>query len=156
VLHSLLITAHAACATAALALGLAATLRRTEPIFGAYLATLSLMLLFLVLLVVIDWAGLDDARRGTFAALLMLAAYTAWRGWHATRAVSTGGFIDDVGFTLIALFDGFVIVSAIDIGIPLWMIPAVGILGVLLGILGVHWLKRRAVNEAPTLSGAQP
>jgi hypothetical protein len=142
--HPVLIVAHAACAIAAFVLGLVAALHpaaQPSGTFRAYLATLSLAVVFLVLVVALDWSGLDAVKRGTFAALLVLAGYTAWRGWHATRTVGTPAFIDDVGFTLISLFAGFVIVSAFDLGLPLWLLPAIGVVGILLGIAGVHRMK---------------
>src|SRR5262249_39815861 len=119
--------------------------------FKAYLATLSLTVLFLVLVVALDWSGLDAVKRGTFVALLVLAAYTGWRGWHATRTVGTPAFIHDVGFTLISFFAGFVIVSAFALGLPLWLLPAIGVVGILLGIAGVHRMKL-----AGAASGATP
>jgi hypothetical protein len=36
------------------------------------------------------------------------------------------------GFTLIALFDGFVLIGAFDLEAPLWLVVAVGVLGVLI------------------------
>jgi len=40
---------------------------------------------------------------------------------------------DDVGFTVIALFDGFVIVSSLDLGAPIWLVVVIGVFGVLGG-----------------------
>jgi hypothetical protein len=42
--------------------------------------------------------------------------------------------------------------AALALKLAITLIPAVGILGFL---LDVHRLKRRAVDQAPTLSGAQ-
>jgi hypothetical protein len=42
-------------------------------------------------------------------------------------------YVESLGFTLIALFDGFVIVSAIDLGAPIWLVLGIGVLGVLAG-----------------------
>jgi hypothetical protein len=40
-----------------------------------------------------------------------------------TRAhESESAHVDDLGFTLVALFDGFVIVAAIDLGAPAWIV----------------------------------
>lgn len=78
-----------------------------------------------------------------------LALYTGWRGWRALRAlrspaVAPGDYIEDVGFTLITLFDGFVIIGALDLGSPVWLVVIVGVLGVLVGRLGIRRVKERA------------
>jgi hypothetical protein len=57
-----------------------------------------------------------------------------------------------VGFTLIALFDGFVIVRAIDLGVPIWLMLAIGALGVLAGRLDVLRLKARAARPVAELA----
>jgi hypothetical protein len=57
-----------------------------------------------------------------YAGLLGLGLYMLWRGARAWMRLCTQGsgwrprYIDDVGFTLISLFDGFVIVGAMDLG----------------------------------------
>jgi hypothetical protein len=56
------------------------------------------------------------------------------------------------GFTLISLFDGFVIVSAIDLGSPIWLVVAIGVLGILVGRLGVLRLKARTTGPATVLA----
>jgi hypothetical protein len=52
--------------------------------------------------------------------------------------------IELVGFTLIALFDGFVIVTAIDAGAPGWLVGVVAVAGVLFGRRLVALAHRRA------------
>jgi hypothetical protein len=42
-------------------------------------------------------------------------------------------YIDHMGFTLIALFEGFIIVAAIVLGAPGWLTAGVAILGVIVG-----------------------
>jgi hypothetical protein len=161
VLHDLLIAAHATCAVVAFGLGLASVWwppERAPGVFHAYLVALSLMVLFLVAVVLVDWAGLDPVKRGVFGGLLVLAGYTWWRGWQAARELGhrrgawREAYVEDVGFTLIALFDGFVIVSAIDLGAPIWLVLAIGALGILAGRLGVLRLKARAARPVPDLA----
>lgn len=59
---------------------------------------------------------------------------TVWRGWHAAQAFSQREgawrtqYVSDVGLTLIALFDGFMIVSVLELGAPPWIVIAVGVL----------------------------
>jgi hypothetical protein len=51
-----------------------------------------------------------------------------------------------MGFTLIALFDGFVIISALDLGAPSWLVVAPGVLGIVVGRLGVRRVQRRVAS----------
>lgn len=157
-LHNLLIAAHAACAVAAFVLGVLVVWPRATPataIFRLYLAALWLMVLFLIVVVLVDWIGLDLTSRVVFSALLALAVYTGWRGWRAAGDLQqrTGDWqsacIEDVGFTLIALFDGFVIVSAIDLGASIWLVVAIGVVGVLVGRYAIQGLKQRALAPSP-------
>ena len=146
-LHSVVITAHAACALVAFALGLLAVWQPATGVtrvLRAYLGALWLMVVFLGLAVLVDWSGLDTSTRAVFSGLLVLAVYTGWRGSRAARAQSTEAFVEDVGFTLIALFDGFVIVGSIDLRAPGWFVIALGVVGVLIGRLGIQRLKQRA------------
>jgi hypothetical protein len=49
-----------------------------------------------------------------------------------------------VGFTLISLWDGFVIVLAIDLGAPGWLVAVLAVLGVVVGIRSLRWAEGRA------------
>ncbi len=160
-LHPLLIAVHALCALASFALGLIVITRpapASSTLFRLYLATLTLMVVFLISVVLVDWGGLDMVKRLVFLGLLLLALYTGWRGWHAGRVLARrrghwrSAYIDDVGFTLIALFDGFVIVSAIDLGAPTWLVIAVGALGIVVGRAGVVRQKERSASPASVVA----
>jgi len=164
-LHNLLIVAHAAFAVAAFFLGVIAVLRpagRMSTTFRVYLAALWLMVLFLITVVLVDWMGLDPSSRIVYSALLALAVYTGWRGWSAARDLQhraddwQSAYIEDVGFTLIALFDGFVIVSSIDLGAPIALVVAIGVLGVLAGRHGIQRVKGRALLSSPARLGRKP
>ncbi len=151
-LHNLLIAAHAACGLAAFALGVIVRRPRASgasPLFQSYLGALWLMVVLLIAVVAVDWGTIVLAVRVLYGALTALALYTGWRGWHALRAlhspaVAPGDYVEDVGFTLITLFDGFVIISALDLGSPVWLVVIVGVLGVLVGRLGVQRVKEGA------------
>ena len=164
-LHNLLIAAHAACALGAFALGLVAVWQpgtRGTGVVRAYLGALWLMVVFLILVVLVDWPGLDAITRLVYSGLLVLAVYTGWRGWRAAQDLEhhrgqwRDAYIENVGFTLIALFDGFVIVSAIDLEAPMWLVVALGVLGVLAGRLGVQRMKERATPPSAMTDAAQP
>lgn len=103
------------------------------------------MTLLLVAVVAVDWGRLDRIGRIVCGALTLFAFYISWRGWRALRdrqqqaAGWEQGYVDDVGFTLISLFVGFVIVAALDLGAPVWLVVAIGV-GV---VLGGRWLIGR-------------
>ena len=132
-IHVLLITAHAACEPAT---------------FRWYLGALWAMILFLIVVVAVDWMEIDLPSRIIYGALTFFALFIGWRGWHAYQDLHgpmpawREAYIDDVGFTLIALFDGFVIISALDLGAPLWLVLLIGVLGVFVGRLGVRETKQ--------------
>lgn len=151
-LHTGFIAAHAASGVAALVFGLVSLHPRAPGVpttFRLYLGTLWLMVLLLIVVVGIDWMDLDLAGRSFYGALTLLALYTGWRGWRALQDLRNrasdwkGNYIDNMGFTLIALSDGFVIISALDLGTPMWLVVAIGVLVILAGRLGVRRTKER-------------
>ncbi len=87
--------------------------------------------------------------RLVYAALLGLAAYVVWRGSRAVwlaRQRPTGWrrpYLDHVGFVPISWFDGFVIVAAVDLGAPGWLVGAIAGAGVAVGIALVSQVKAR-------------
>ncbi len=157
-LHTTLIAIHAASGVAAFALGCLALRPRTQRIQGVsstirwYLATLWLLVLFLLLVVAVDWNTLDLGTRILYGALSVLALYTGWRGWQAVQNLRSriagwkGPYVDNVGFTLITLFDGFVIIAALDLHAPVWLAVVIGVLGVVVGRLGVQKAKERVAT----------
>ena len=57
---------------------------------------------------------------------------------HALRWLRTTNnwfpsYADHTGFTLIALFEGFIIAGGMDLGAPGWLTAAVAVLGVIAG-----------------------
>jgi hypothetical protein len=100
--------------------------------------------------VAVDWMNIDLTSRVIYGALTLFAIYIGWRGWRAYQNLHgqphnwRDAYIDDVGFTLIALFDGFVIVTAIDAGAPIWLVIVIGILGIVAGRFGVRKSKLHA------------
>jgi hypothetical protein len=140
--HTLLIAAHGASGLAALAAGslaLRPPARGVPAVFRVYLGALWLMVLFLLLVMALDWGTLASVSRLLYGALVVLAVYVAWRGWQGWQELQQHGagwpdaYIEDVGFTVIALFGGFVIIGALGVGAPVWLVVALGVLGVLIG-----------------------
>ena len=61
-----------------------------------------------------------------------------WRGWQARSKLAAAhprlpGALDDLGFTLITLFTGFVAILAGDLGGPVWLVVTLGIVAVATG-----------------------
>ncbi|HSD57742.1 MAG TPA: hypothetical protein VLB04_06135 [Methanotrichaceae archaeon] len=120
-------------------------------LFNLFLGSLALMLVPLFLVIAVDWPQLDAARRVIFTALGALGLYMAWRAVQAHRALQAQPegwrlkYIDHVGFNLISLFDGFVIVAAIDLGTPGWLVGVIALFGIAGGIWGVNIAKSKAL-----------
>lgn len=148
-LHDGLIAAHALSGVIAFALGVALALRRSrrpaETI--AYALALTAMALFVTGAVILDWPSLAPAAQGVFTALLALAAYTVWRGWRARNKFTSRrrehSAVDDIGFTLITLFVGFVVILVNDLGGSAWLMAVLGVLAILVGRLGVGLIRVR-------------
>lgn len=152
-LHTTLIAIHATSGVAAFATGcllLRRRIQRTEGVPSTvrlYIGTLWLMVLLLLMVIAIDWSALALGTRVLYGALSVLALYTGWRGWQAVQNLHRrvadwkGLYVDNIGFTLITLFDGFVIIAALDLHAPVWLVLFIGILGVVVGRFGVQKAK---------------
>jgi hypothetical protein len=70
--------------------------------------------------------------------------------WRAVQAWSVlqeqrgnpEAVIDHVGFNLIALFDGFAIISAIDLQAPGWLVAVIAVAAVAVGIYAINMRKK--------------
>jgi hypothetical protein len=148
-MHDSLIAAHALSAVIAFALGIALALRRSRHPGQAmaYALALTLMALFVTGAVILDWPSLTLAAQGIFTALLALAAYAVWRGWQARNKLAGRrrelSAVDDIGFTLITLFVGFVVILVNDLGGPAWLMAVLGILAIAAGRRAVGLIKAR-------------
>jgi hypothetical protein len=150
-LHNTLIALHAIAGLGCFAAGVMSLgLRSPESgRFRLYLGCLFALLLFMVAVVAVDWTGLDTTARLVYAGLVALGLYMVWRAVRASTRLSRHGdgwrsrYLDDVGFTLISLFDGFVIVSAIDLHAPGWLVAAIAVGGVVAGVLIMNRVKVR-------------
>ncbi len=141
-LHTILIASHAASGIAAFAfgcIGLRPQGQRVSSTFRLYIGALWLMVLLLLIVVAIDWMTIGLTSRLIYGALSLFALFIGWQGWQAFESLRRqvpdwkGAYIENVGFTLIALFDGFVIIGALDLGAPVWLVVAIGLLGIVVG-----------------------
>jgi hypothetical protein len=160
VIHDIAIWAHAVSATVALFVGLdlmfTSALRAPPPNARAriYLVALVATVVFLIVAVAVEWDEITTGERISFSALTALALVMAVRGARGTASFgaqnrSPVSHLDDIGFTVIALFDGFVIVAAIDLGVPVWAVALVGVVGVVAGIR-VKKLADARIEAGPT------
>lgn len=166
-LHTVMIALHAAGGVAAFVAGCLALFpprdgRRARRLFGAYLGSLGLMLVFLLAAIAADWQQLSTAPRVVFGGLLVLALFMGWRALAARGLLRRRSgqwqvpYIGHVGFTLIALWDGFVVVSAIDLGAPGWLVGVLALLGVVVGNRALHRVKARAQPSDELVIGSAP
>jgi hypothetical protein len=150
-LHNLLIAAHALSGVVCFAAGVAclglSTAGATR--FRVYFAALVGLMVFLLAAVAYDWRHLDTTAQLIYLGLTGLGSYMLWRAVRANARLHRqgdgwrSGYLDDIGFTLISLFDGFVIVLAIDLGAPGWLVALLAVAGVAAGILAIRQVKAR-------------
>ncbi|RYE12307.1 MAG: hypothetical protein EOP45_23070, partial [Sphingobacteriaceae bacterium] len=127
--HEVLVLLHTIIAALSFIAGsLVVVLRRTSWLFQLYLWAMVAAAATLLLLVIWDWQVFILATQIVYVVISLLAFYSIYRGFLAQQKQShryTGWrleFMDDVGFTLIYLFDAFVIIGAIDLTMPAWAI----------------------------------
>ena len=117
-----------------------------------YLACIAVMFVTLIMLVVVDWEGLDDTARLAFTALTGLAAVMMLRIVLAVRAASSrdagweARYISHIYFTYISLWMGFVILPALNLPMPQLTVPVIAVAVLLTGQTLVGRYKRRVVG----------
>jgi uncharacterized membrane protein YfcA len=100
--------------------------------------------------ILVHWTTYSDPERIVFTALLGLGLYMLYRVRRARQLLQTRsegwerGTIEHIGFTLISLFEGFIIVTGLNVGGPGWLIALLALLGVLTGRWAVGPAQRRA------------
>lgn len=152
-MYAALIIVHAVAGLVALVVR--CLVLRLRSLFPLYFWALSTMAVALAGAVALDWGDLDAATRGAFSALLVLAAFLVWRGLRARvlrpgqGARPRGDYLGHVGFTLVALLDGFLVVAVLDLGAPGWLVAAVGVLVAVAGHLAIGAVQGRVMAAEP-------
>jgi hypothetical protein len=119
-----------------------------------YLLCIVILLAFLVALVIIDWDGLDTGSRIAFTALMGLGAVMGYRIVRARQVASArqpdwqGRYIDHVYFTYISLWEGFVILPALNLPLPQVTVPVVAVGVLLIGHVLISRYKSRVLAES--------
>ena len=140
--HTAFIVAHAATATVAVLVGMVAM--PAGRYFEVYRATLVGTVAFLMPAILLGWEDYGTISRVIFPVLLLLGLFMVARAVLAGRMLpaTTGGptaaYLDHIGFTLISLADGFVIVALLRAGVPGWLVAVSGVAVVVIG----HFLLR--------------
>lgn len=151
--HTGFIVLHAASGVVAFATGCFAI--RRQALFRYYFWSIALLDIFMVISVAIGWRDMSTTARSVFSGLIVLGGYMMWRAVQASRTRPSAGsppsaaYLDHLGFTLIALFEGFAIVAAIDLGAPVWLVVAIGLGGLIVGHFTLNNLKTRLTVSDP-------
>jgi len=151
-MHTIAIVAHATSAIAAFIIGVVLifqrnTLRQLQ-LARAFLVLLILMEVFLVIAILSHVTSLPAITQLIFGGLVILGVYMIWRAVQALTVLTKQNqadqlkVIDHVGFVLISLFDGFAIVSALDLQAPGWFVAVIAVGAVGIGIYGINVRKK--------------
>ena len=145
--NTVFVAVHAVAAL--VAFGAGALSLRSGRHLAAYRAGIAVMAVALVPAVLVDWSTTPAVARGIFSGLVALAAVMVVRAELAARRppAATGGptaaYVHHVGFTLIALADGFAVVGAVRLGAPGWLVGLLAVAVVLAGQRAVARVERQ-------------
>ena len=149
--HAVLITLHATTGTVALLAGLLA--HRSRALFRTYLWSLVASVAFLAAAVAEEWGRLDGLSRALFGAFVVLGLVMVWLALAARRLpAGSPRYVDLVGFTLVALFDAFVVITVLNGGAPVALVVASGVVVAVAG----HFVLRAAKTRATERTLIQP
>ena len=155
-LHTLAIIVHALSATGAFVVGVTllfqSSTRRQLQLGVAFLVLLILMEVFLVIAILSHVTSLPTMTQLIFGGLAILGLYMIWRAFQAVSVLreqpgNQGAVIDHIGFNLISLFDGFAIISAIDLQAPGWLVAVIAVGAVALGISAINVRKKTLTRQ---------
>ena len=110
-----------------------------QRLFGLYWWSLVGMVILLIGAMLVYWNEYSGTERIVFPILLGLGMFMLYRAQNASRLLKAQqndwklGYIEHIGFTLISLFEGFVIVTVLNGGGPGWLVALLAILGVFVG-----------------------
>ena len=149
--QTIFLAAHAVTATTALIIGIVTVLR--SRLFGTYLGSLVAMETFLVLAVSVQWSAYSWPARAAFGALAALGGVVVWQGLLAWQSRPPDGatlsvrYFEHAGFTLVALVDGFLVVTVLDTGAPGWAVAATGVVVALAGHFALRVGRRWIITD---------
>ena len=150
-LHTIAVIIHATSATAALIVGIVLILQRDTfrqmQLSLAFLILIILMEVFLVTAFLSHVTSLPLITQIIFAVLAVLGLYMIWRAvqaWSVLREQrgNPEAVVDHVGFNLIALFDGFAIITSLDLQAPGWLVAVIAVAVVVVGNYAINMRKK--------------
>ena len=121
--------------------------------FNLYFWTLTGLIIFLAGAMIAYWMRYTNAERVIFSSLFGLGIYMLYRARNARQLLMKQrsnwkhGYISHIGFTLISLFDGLIIVTLVNSGGPGWLVALFAILGVVVGNQAIALAQRRGVTK---------
>ncbi|MFL5655514.1 MAG: hypothetical protein ACJ8CB_15220 [Ktedonobacteraceae bacterium] len=155
--HTLSIVVHALSAAGAFVVGIVLLFQsnalRQLQLGVAFVVLLILMEVFLVIAILSHVTSLPGMTQIIFGGLAILGLYMIWRAVQAVSVLreqpgNQGAVIDHIGFNLISLFDGFAIISAIDLHAPGWLVAVIAVGAVALGIYAINVRKKTLTRRS--------
>ena len=110
--------------------------KRYPVIIKLFIASLIGMIIFMVAATISHWQEISPTERIVFSGLPLLGIFMLYRGIMAAKKLRSSTpveHIDDIGFSLISLFNGFIIVALIDLNASPFLILAASLAGTLIG-----------------------
>lgn len=146
--HTVLIALHAISGTIALLVGCLA--HRARAMFRIYFWSLVATIAFLGAAVAAEWPRLDALSRGLFGAFAVLGLVMVWLAFDARRLPAPSPrYVDRVGFTVVALFDAFVVITVLNAGASVALVVASGVVVAVAG----HFVLRAVKSAVGARSG---
>jgi len=152
-LHNVLIMLHAATAAISFFAGclllFAPTYISNQRLFSLYWSSLIGMVVLLIGALIVYWNQYSATERIVFPVLLGLGMFMLYRAQNARSLYKAQqdnwklGYIEHIGFTLISLFEGFVIVTVLNAGGPGWLVALLAVLGVFIGRFVIGLAQRK-------------
>lgn len=118
--------------------------KRHPALMKIFILSLIGMIAFMIFATVSHWNELGTGEQIAFSLLPFLGVYMLYRGMQAVEKLNKGEYVqyvDDIGFGLISLFNGFIIVALIDLHAPPIIIPVVAIVATLIGSRYIKTVK---------------
>ena len=156
ILHTIAIVAHALSATGAFIVSIAVLVqsraRRQLQLARAVVVLLVLMEVFLIIAILSHVTSLPTVKQLVFGGLALLLLYMIWRAVQTVwvlreQPTNQGAVTSHIGFVLISLFDGFAIVSALDVHAPGWLVAVIAVGAVAIGIAAITVRTKSLVKQ---------
>ncbi|MGH7203063.1 MAG: hypothetical protein ACREHC_01305 [Candidatus Levyibacteriota bacterium] len=155
-MYILAIVLHASSGVIAFVLGIVFlfqhNLEKERKLMKIILVCLVLLEVFLAGAIILHFDKLSVITRLTYGSLALLGLYMILRAVQGIRVLlkqtkeNKLPIIDHIGFILISLFEGFSIVTAVDLKAPGWLIGVVAVGAVILGINYIKAQKRKLLT----------